>query len=96
MSLLLPLFNDIENVVLAHDEILGPIQRDLLTGVFAEEHGVTSLDIERGDRAIVPNLALTDGQDLALLGFLLRCVRMMMMPPTCCSVSSMRSTSSRS
>ena len=63
---LLTFFDDAEHFVLAHDEVLGAIQLDLLTGVLPKEDFVTGLDVDRDHGAVVLHLAFPDGQDPAL------------------------------
>src|SRR5947208_10996402 len=60
-----------EDVLLAHDQMLFAVDLDLGAGVLAEQHGVAHLDVERGDLAVVADLSLAGGNDLALLGFFL-------------------------
>src|SRR5882762_2954450 len=57
-----------EDVLLAHDQMLFAIDLDLGAGVLAEQHGVADLDVERGDLAVVADLSLAGGNDLALRG----------------------------
>src|SRR5262249_34969487 len=54
------------------DEELLAVDLDLGTRVFAEQHLVADLDVERRHLAVVTDLALAGGDDLALLGLLLR------------------------
>ena len=60
-----------EDFVLAHDQVLLAVDLDLLAGVLAEEDRVACLDVERRDLAVLLDLALADGDDLALLRLLL-------------------------
>src|SRR5207253_5251860 len=60
-----------EDVLLAHDQMLFAVDLDLGAGVLAEQHGVAHHDVERGDLAVVADLSLAGGNDLALLGFFL-------------------------
>src|SRR5205814_9495891 len=60
-----------EDVLLAHDQMLFAVDLDLGAGVLAEQNGVAHLDVERGDLAVVADLSLAGGNDLALLGFFL-------------------------
>ena len=59
--------DDAEDFFLAHDEVLLAVDLDLLAGVLAEQDGVAFLDVERRDLAVLLDLALADGDDLALL-----------------------------
>src|SRR4029434_3815143 len=63
-----------EEVLLLHDEVLFAVQGDLAAGIPREEHAITRLDVERGLLAVLGDLALSDGDDLALLRLLLGAV----------------------
>src|SRR5688572_16116374 len=69
-SALLALENG-EDLVLAHDEVFLTVDFDLLSGILAEQDRVAVLDVERLALAVVLDLALTGGDDLALLGLFL-------------------------
>src|SRR4051812_2455798 len=69
------LLDDAEDFFLTHDEELAAIDLDFLAGVLAEEDDVARLDIERGDLAVLLDLALARGDDLALLRLFLGRVR---------------------
>src|ERR1035438_4378654 len=62
---------DAEDVVLAHDEVLGSGHFGLVPGVFPEENAVAGFNVERDQLAIFEPLAMAYSDDLALLGFLL-------------------------
>src|SRR6266436_785074 len=62
------LLDDSKDFFFAHDEELFAVQLNLGTGVLAEEDLVASLHVEREYFALVVGLALTDGDDFALLG----------------------------
>ena len=47
------------------------VEVDLGPGVLTEEELVTLLDVERLELSVVADLAIADGDDLALLGLLL-------------------------
>jgi hypothetical protein len=64
-----------EDVVLANDQVLVSLDVDLGAGVLAEQHPVALLDVERMNFAFVVDLALADGDHLALLGLLLGGIR---------------------
>src|SRR5262245_50503432 len=64
-------FHHAEDVLLAHDEVLFAVELDLGARVLPEDDGVTDLDVEGGDLAVVVRPALADGDDLALLRLLL-------------------------
>src|SRR5688500_327107 len=59
--------HDAENFFLTHDEEFLAIKLDLLSGVLAEENRVANLDVERRHLAVLLDLALARGDDLALL-----------------------------
>src|SRR4030095_9806777 len=63
-----------EEVLLLHDEVLFAVQGDLAAGIPREEHAITRLDIERGLLAVLGDLAVANGDDLALLRLLLGAV----------------------
>src|SRR5262247_1058139 len=65
------LFEDGEDVFLAQDQILVPVDLDLGTRVLAEQDAIAALDVEGDPLAIIADLAESDGDDLALLGLLL-------------------------
>src|SRR4029079_11096781 len=67
--------DDGEDVLLAHDEELVPIDLELGAGVLRVEDLVPLLDVDRDPLAIVVEGAGADGQDGALLGLLLGGVR---------------------
>ena len=60
-----------EDVVLAQDEVLVAVDLDLGARVLAEEDLVARLDVERTELAVVADLAVADGDDLALERLLL-------------------------
>src|SRR5512135_423217 len=61
-----------EDVVLAHDQRLLAVDLDLGPGVLGEQHAVAGLHVERVDLAVLAELALADGDHLALDRLLLR------------------------
>src|ERR1700733_9897648 len=61
-----------EDVVLAHDEVLGTFHFGLAAGVFPEENAVTGFDVERDQLAIVEPFAVAYRDDFAFVRFLLR------------------------
>src|SRR5882672_4532417 len=67
---LLVAFDDAHEVFLAHHEELIALDLDGLAGIFAEQHTVADLDVDRDQLAVVVFLALADGDDLALIGLL--------------------------
>ena len=69
------LLQDAENVLLAEDQVLLVIQRHLGARVLAEKDLVARLHVEGYLLAVIVDLALADGDDLALLGLFLRAVR---------------------
>ena len=64
------LLDDAEDVVFADDEVLFAVDLHLGAGVLAEEDAVADLDVELADRAVLEDLAVADGDDLALDGLL--------------------------
>src|SRR5262245_3858708 len=69
------LFEDGEDVILAKDQVLVPVDLDLGARVLAEQDAVAALDVQGDPLAVVADLAETHGDDLALLGFFLGGVR---------------------
>src|SRR3989441_5870275 len=63
-------FDDAHDVFLAHHEELIALHPHGLPGVLAEQHPVADLDIDRNQFAVIVFLALTYGEDFALLGLL--------------------------
>src|SRR5947209_6400523 len=66
----LSLFDDAEDVVLAQNQMLFTVDLHFGARVLAEEHGVAGLHVELADFSILENLAVADGNDLALDGLL--------------------------
>src|SRR3990172_4307382 len=58
--------DDAEDVLLAHDEVLLPVDLDLGAGVLREEDAVAGLDVEGADLAVLEHLAVARGDHLAL------------------------------
>jgi len=71
---------DAHDVVFTHHEVLGAFDLYRLAAVLAEQDAVASLDVERALLAVFEDLALADGDDFALVGFL-RALSGMTMPP---------------
>ena len=88
-------FDHAHDVFLAHDEEFIALHLHGLAGILAEQHLVAGLDVERDQLAVVVLLALADGDDFALVGFLGRGVGITM-PPAVLRSSSMRLTMTRS
>src|ERR1051325_1452527 len=63
-------FDHAHDVFLAHHEELIALDLDGLARVLAEQHAVADLDVDRNQLAQIVFLALADGDDLALVGFL--------------------------
>src|SRR5437868_3251956 len=59
--------DDAEDFFLAHDDELVAVERDLGSGVFAEEDAVAGFYVEREGLAFVVGLALADGDHFAFL-----------------------------
>src|SRR2546426_1986832 len=64
-----------ENVLLLHNQVLLAVQPHLAAGVLAEQDPVPRLDVEGDLLAVLGHLAVSSGDDLALLGLLLGAVR---------------------
>ena len=64
-----------QDVVFAQDETVFAVDLDFGAGVFAEQDGVTRLDVELPHGAIFEDLAVADGDDLPLDRLLLGGVR---------------------
>src|SRR5207249_2909661 len=64
-----------QDFVFAEDQDLLAVDLDVGPGVLPEEDLVAHLDVQRELGAVFQDLAVSDGQDLALLGLLLRRVR---------------------
>src|SRR5256885_7469932 len=69
------LLDHAEDVLLAHHEVLGSFDLDLGPGVLGEEHAVPRLDVQGAHLSVLQDLAVSDGDHLALDGFLLGGVR---------------------
>src|SRR5499427_4542836 len=69
------LLKDAEHILLAEDQVLLVVQGDLGAGVLAEEDAIAGLDVERDLLAVVRDLAVPNGDHLALLRLLLGAVR---------------------
>src|SRR6266508_1454099 len=55
-----------EDVLLAHDEVLLAVDLDLGARVLRKEDAVPGLDVQRADLAVLQDLAVSDGDHLAL------------------------------
>ena len=73
--IVVPLLDHAEDVVLANDQVLSAFDVDLSTRVLGEEDFVALLHVEGLELAVVADLALAYGDDLALLGLFLGRVR---------------------
>src|SRR5438046_1636393 len=60
-----------QDFVLAEDEVLLAVDLDVRARVLAEEDLVSGLDVEGDLGPVLEDLAVTDGDDLAFLGFFL-------------------------
>src|SRR2546422_7396053 len=65
------LFNDAEDVILAHDEICVSVDLDFSATELTDEHLVALLDFEGNLLAAVIGLTRADGNDFAFLGLFL-------------------------
>src|SRR3954468_6510227 len=65
------LLDHAEDVFLAHHEVFLPVDLDLGPGVLGEQHAVARLDVQRADLAVLEDLPVADGDDLAFDGLLL-------------------------
>ena len=64
------LLHDGHDVVLAHDENFFAVDFDGLTGIFAKKYFVADFHIQRTDFAVFQYLAVTNGEDFALIRLL--------------------------
>src|SRR5262245_13363522 len=71
MAAFLLLLDHAEDLVLADDDQLDPIDLDLVAAVLAEQDAVTLLHIQRANDAFVVGLSAADRHHLALGGLLL-------------------------
>src|SRR3569833_244258 len=69
------LFEDAEDLVLTHDQILNAIQLDLAAGILAEEDAIALLHVQRDDFAIFQALAFSNGENFAFLRLFLCALR---------------------
>src|ERR1044071_1674003 len=60
------LLDDAEDVVLAQTQVLFAVDFHFRARVLAEEHGVAGFHVELSDLAVLEDLAVADGNDLAL------------------------------
>jgi hypothetical protein len=67
----LELLNNAENIVFAHDQIFFAFDFNLGTGLLSEEDAVAFFDFESDAFAIIAELAISNGDDLAFGRFLL-------------------------
>src|SRR5262245_17994260 len=67
--------DDAEDVFLTQDEVLLAVDLDFRSRILAEQDAVARLHLEGNDLAILVDLPFAHGDDLALLGLLLRGVR---------------------
>jgi hypothetical protein len=65
------LFEDAEDFILTHDQIIDTVEFDLAARILAEEDAVTLLHVERNDLAILETLAFAYGENFAFLWFFL-------------------------
>src|SRR5690242_9526016 len=70
-AVLLSALDDAEDLVLAEDQTLFPVDLDLAARVLPEQDPVAGLHVERDRLPVVVRLALAHRQDLALLRFFL-------------------------
>src|SRR5207249_2540774 len=75
MSSVSLLLDHAEDVLLAHHEVFLSIDLDLGSGVLGEQHVVAGLDVQRPDLAVLEDLAVADGDDLAFDGLFLGGIR---------------------
>src|ERR1700738_3666216 len=69
------LFEHAHDVALLHDEVIDAVDLDLGPGPFSKQHDLASLQIDGNQFAVLVAAPRTDGDDLALGGFLLRRIR---------------------
>src|SRR5580700_4630934 len=61
-----------QNFVLAHDQVLIPVDLDVRSGIFAEQDAIARLYVQRLTRpGLLVNLSAADGDDFAFLRFFL-------------------------
>src|SRR3954471_11831908 len=65
------LLDHAEDVFLAHHQVFLPVDLDLGPGVLGEQHAVARLDVQSADLAVLEDLPVADGDDLAFDGLLL-------------------------
>ena len=65
-----PRIQNAEDVVLAHDDVLGAVHLGLAAGVLPEKDAVADLDVEGHEFATVEPLAMTNGDHFAFLRLL--------------------------
>src|SRR5579884_1723065 len=65
------LFHDREDVVLAQDQVIRPVDLDLVPRVLGEQDLVAGLDLQLAEGAVLLNLAVADGDDDGLHRLLL-------------------------
>src|SRR3954467_7295823 len=65
------LLDHAEDVFLAHHEVLLPVDLDLGPGILGGQHAVAGLDVQRPDLAVLEDLPVADGDDLAFDGLFL-------------------------
>src|ERR1700737_2638898 len=63
--------DDCEHFILAEDEVLLAVNLDVRARILAEQDLVSGLDVEGDLGPVLEDLAVADGDDLALLGLLL-------------------------
>jgi hypothetical protein len=68
------LFDHRQDFVLAHDEVLGAVDLDLLARVLPEQNRVAALHVGELAAAVFLDLAQSDGEDLAALRLFFRAV----------------------
>ena len=89
------LFDNAEDIFLAHDQMLFAVNIDFRAGIFAEKNTIVDFDIERGDLAVVTGFPFPTATILPSWGFSFA-VSGMMIPPLLFSSSSTRLTMTRS
>jgi hypothetical protein len=65
------LLEDAEHVLFPQDEVVLAVELDLGAGVLAEQHGVTGLDVQGAELAVLEELAVAHGHHVALERLLL-------------------------
>jgi hypothetical protein len=86
------LFQDAQDVVFFHEDMLDAVDFYIRTGIFREQDPVADLDLRRHALAVLPDLAGPTAITLPSCGFSLAVSGMMMPPAVFCSSSTLRTS----